>query len=205
MPRDSDRPATGRGLVVWSGESRPAARSDTPRDVISVAAPSVPARPPAPPNVPLSRPKQPRIVASLRPSPAKHAPPPASPTFVPLRPLPAHPPVTWSEPQPVAMVDYFTPEYPTSPPPAFARSMEAPPAPIATAYRPFSTTPPNDWPECATDFRTCRGTGTGGCLHGTCALCLAERKGLFQRLLEFLYGLVKRSVSKAAALFEHES
>jgi hypothetical protein len=62
--------------------------------------------------------------------------------------------------------------------------------------------PPNDQPDCATDFKRCRGTGTGGCLHGTCALCLAEDKGIFQRLLEFLYGLIKRSVSKAVALFK---
>ncbi|MEA2992795.1 MAG: hypothetical protein QOD40_1715 [Alphaproteobacteria bacterium] len=201
MPRDTDRPATGRGLVVWSGESRPAARSDNPRDVVRVAAPIVPPGPPAPPNVPVSRPKQARVVASSPPSSANHAPPPANPTFVPLRPVPTHPPVTWSEPQRVAMVDYFTPQYPTSHPPVFAPLPEAPSAPIATAYRPFPTTPPNDWPECATDFRVCRGTGTGGCLNGTCELCLAENKGIFQRLLEFLYGLVKRGVSKAVALF----
>jgi hypothetical protein len=177
MPRENDRSGTGRGLVVWSGESRPAARSENPRDLVRVAAPTVPARPPAPPNVSISRPKQARVVASSRPSPAKHAPPPANPTFVPLRPLPAHPPVTWCEPPRVAMVDYFTPQYPASPPAVFAPPPEAPPAPAATAHRPFPTTPPNDWPECATDFRRCRGTGTGGCLNGTCALCPRGKKG----------------------------
>jgi hypothetical protein len=200
MPRDTDRPATGRGLVVWSGENRQLTRVNKPREIVRVVAPAVPARLTAPPSVPAPRPTKTNVFASSRPLPAKQAPPPANPNFVPLRPLPAHPPVTWSEPQRIAMVDYFTPQYPTSPPPVFAPSTEAPPAPIATAYR-FPTTPPNDWPECATDFRTCRGTGTGGCLHGTCALCLAEEKGIFQRLLEFLYGLVKRSVSQAVALF----
>jgi hypothetical protein len=200
MPRDNDQPATGRGLVVWSGESRPVARSDQPREEVRVAAPVVPARSVAAPNVPMSRPKQARLVAS---SPAKHAAPPANPNFVPLRPLPAHPPVTWSEPQRVATVDYFTPQYRTSSPPVFARSMDAPPAPAPSAFPESRTTPPNNQPECATDFTRCRGTGTGGCLHGTCALCLAEEKGVFQRLSEFLYGLVKRSVSKAVAFFQN--
>lgn len=202
MPRDNDRPATGRGLIVWSGENRQVARSDKPREVVSVDTPRVPARSAAPPSGPTPRPVQTHVAASSRASPAKQAPLRPSPKPVPIRPVRAPAPATWSPPQRVATVDSFAPRYPTSSPPVLTRSMDAPPTPAPNAYPESRTMPPNDQPDCATDFKRCRGTGTGGCLHGTCALCLAEDKGIFQRLLEFLYGLIKRSVSKAVALFK---
>jgi hypothetical protein len=195
MPRETDRPATGRGLVVWSGESFPAARPGDPREVVRVAAPAPPRSVQAP-SFTTPRPTQTRVAVS---SPAKPAPLASTPKPVTVRPIPAPAAAMWSAPKPVATVDSF-PRYQSSSPSAFGRWTDAPP-PAPSTYPESRTMHPNDQPECATDFRRCRGTGTGGCLHGTCALCLAERKGVFQWLLDFLYGLVKRGVSKAAAFF----
>jgi hypothetical protein len=205
MPRDTDRPATGRGLVVWSGESAPVVRADKPREVVRVVAPTVPARSAAPPNVLAPRPAQTHIVASPRPAPKKQAPLPPAPKPVLVRPVRAPAPAMWSAPTGVASVDSVAPLYPSpsSSPSAFSRWLDAPPAPGACTYQDCPAESLNDQPYCTTDFRMCRGTGTGSCLHGTCALCLEEEKGIFQRLLEFLYCLVKRGVSKAVTLFEH--
>jgi hypothetical protein len=206
MPRNTDRPATGRGLVVWSAESPPVVRADKPRDVFRVVAPAAPARSIAPSHVPTPRPAQTPVAVSSRPSPAKQAPLPPALKPVPVRPVRAPAPAMWSAPAGVASVDVVAPLYPspspTSSPSAFSRWLDAPPAPGGSTYQHRPAESVNDQPYCATDFRMCRGTGPGSCLHGTCALCLEEEKGTFQRLLAFLYGLVKRSVSKAVAHFE---
>jgi hypothetical protein len=203
MPRNTERPATGRGLVVWSGESPPVVRADKPREVVSVVAPAAPARSVAPSHVPAPRPAQILTVASPRSAPKKQAP---APKPVPVRPARAPAPAMWSAPRGVASVDSVAPLYPspspTSSPSAFSGWLDAPPAQGACTYQDRPAESLNDQPYCATDFRMCRGTGTGSCLHGTCALCLEEEKGIFQRLLAFLYGLVERSVSKAVALFK---